>query len=66
VEEVQQILASSPKVKVVGSGHTFNHISDTKGVQICMKNFRGVEVDGYKAKFGAGLPYADLIAGVDK
>jgi len=54
-------------VKVQGSGHTFNHISDSyhNGVIINLINFKDVKVEEDVVHFGAGITYSDLIRHVD-
>lgn len=70
VAEIQAILRD-PKIKHVksqGTGHTFNHISDSysDGVIISLTNFKDVQVDDNVVHFGAGITYSELIQHVDK
>lgn len=41
VEELQELVRGSRKVKVVGSGHSFNNIADTADTQISLERLAG-------------------------
>ena len=57
-------------MKVQGTGHTFNLISDSQGgpvdsVFISLVNFKEVEVGETQVHFGSGITYSELIRYVD-
>ena len=66
VEEVISLIndarENNTRLKPVGSGHSFNDISDTDGIQISMINFKEIEVDtkANKVWFGAGVTFLEL------
>jgi alditol oxidase len=64
VEQVQELVAASARVKAVGSRHSFSAVADTPGVQISLERLnRVVEIDGERGTvtIEAGMRYDDLI-----
>ncbi len=62
-EELQALIRSRSKLKVVGSRHSFSTIADTSGAQISMKHFNEIShVDHahMTVKVAAGVTYAEL------
>jgi xylitol oxidase len=46
VEELQEIVARSPRVKALGSRHSFNDVADTAGIQVSLNGLpRTVTID---------------------
>ncbi|HEY2042676.1 MAG TPA: FAD-binding protein [Jatrophihabitans sp.] len=63
VEQLQQLVAGSDRVRVLGTGHSFNRIADTTGDLICLDRLpRRVEVDPERREVtvGGGVRFADL------
>ena len=69
VAKVQSMVASSDKVRVLGSGHSFNAIADTTGDQISLHDLPPlVEVDSTAAtvRVSGGVRYGDVAALIDE
>jgi alditol oxidase len=63
VAELQRLVARSPRIRPIGTGHSFNPIADTDGVLVTMAGLPGlIELDGDRAtvRVAAGLRYSDL------
>jgi xylitol oxidase len=61
VEEVQDLVAGSPKIRALGSRHSFTDLADTPGVQVSLEALPGsVEVIGDVVRVPGGLRYGDL------
>jgi xylitol oxidase len=63
VDEVRRIVAATDQVKVLGSGHSFNRIADTKGELLVLDGLpRGVEVatDRRTVTVTGSMRYAEL------
>jgi xylitol oxidase len=63
VEELQDLVARSAKVRALGSGHSFNDIADTPAVLISLAGLPPVfEIDsgGRTVRVGASLRYAEV------
>lgn len=63
MEELRQALAGGDRVRVVGSGHSFNRVADTGGGLIELTSMpRELEVDtaGRRARVSGGWTYGDL------
>jgi len=62
VEEVQQIVKDSSRVKALGAAHSFNGIADTAGDQISLRNLKSIELDrqAHRVSVGAGITYGEL------
>ncbi len=67
-EEVRQILASSPRIKQLGSQHCFNNIADSRDAQISLRALKGIDIDhaAKTATVGAGVRYGELAPVLDK
>ncbi|MFE4829775.1 D-arabinono-1,4-lactone oxidase [Streptomyces sp. NPDC056672] len=67
VERLREIVAGSASARVLGSGHSFNTIADTRGDLISVAGLpRTVEVDATAATVtvGAGLRFAEFTGAV--
>lgn len=63
IAELQQIVRSATKLRVVGARHSFNAIADTSGALISLRNLpRRVEIDAANktVRIDAGVTYAEL------
>jgi xylitol oxidase len=62
VEEVQQFVKNSNRVKALGAAHSFNGIADTPGDQISLRNLKSIELDrqAQRVSVGAGITYGEL------
>ncbi|NHC13368.1 FAD-binding protein [Motilibacter deserti] len=65
VAELQRLVAGAERVRALGSGHSFNRIADTNGLQIAVETLpRSVEVSGESGRPVAvvrgGVRFADL------
>jgi alditol oxidase len=61
VEELQHLVAASPRIRALGSGHSFNRIADTDGVLVSVRDIAGeVEVDGDAVTVPAGATYGQV------
>jgi alditol oxidase len=63
VEELRGLVARSGKVRVLGSGHSFNDIADSSGVLVSLADMPAVfELDsaGRTVRVGASLRYAEV------
>jgi len=63
VEEVQELVSRSARLKALGSGHSFNDIADTGGEQISLARLeRRVEIDRSRAEVtvDGGARYGDI------
>lgn len=63
IEQLQEIVHKSEKVRVVGAGHSFNNIANTTGTLISLDGLeKYVEIDYERrtATFHGGMTYADI------
>ncbi|WP_017933518.1 D-arabinono-1,4-lactone oxidase [Nocardioides sp. Iso805N] len=61
VTEVQELIAASPRIRALGSRHSFTDLADTPGVQVSLEGLPAtVEVIGDVVRVPAGLRYGDL------
>ena len=63
IDELAEIVVSSPRVKALGSRHSFNDAADTSGVLVSLGNLPGeVEIDESNGvvRVPAGHTYADV------
>ncbi|MGZ4475796.1 MAG: FAD-binding protein [Nocardioides sp.] len=61
VEELQDVVASSPKVRALGSRHSFTDLADTTGVQVSLEGLpAGIEILDDTVRVPAGVKYGDL------
>ncbi|RLT45507.1 MAG: FAD-binding protein [Chloroflexi bacterium] len=69
IEQVQEIVARSRKVKVFGARHSFNAITDTTEEQICLdKMDQSLSIDqtGQSVTVSGGITYGQLCTQLDK
>ncbi|MGG5261097.1 D-arabinono-1,4-lactone oxidase [Phycicoccus avicenniae] len=65
IEALQELVAREPRVRALGSRHSFTDIADTDGVLVCLDALPAeVEVDGDAGcvRVGAATRYGDLAA----
>ncbi|PZG09182.1 FAD-binding protein, partial [Nonomuraea aridisoli] len=63
LDELRRIVAASPRVRALGSGHSFNHVADTTGELVVLDRMPDlVEIDAAAAtvRVGARMTYARL------
>lgn len=63
VAEAQTIVAAARKVRVLGSGHSFNDIADSEGTQLSLSAFeRVIRIDAARRRVAVdgGIRYGDL------
>jgi alditol oxidase len=63
VEELQQVVASSAKVRVLGSGHSFNRIADTDGDLVTVADIDTpitIDPDARTVRVGGGTRFGEL------
>jgi xylitol oxidase len=68
VAQVQQLVTSATRVRVLGTGHSFSPVADTTGLQLSMTGLPPlVQIDTVRrqAKVAAGLRYGDIVRGID-
>ncbi|GAA3770735.1 FAD-binding protein [Terriglobus aquaticus] len=67
-EEVQQIVRQNPKLKGLGSRHSFNDSADSHHAQISMRAVKSVQIDAAAktATVGAGVAYGELAPVLDQ
>jgi xylitol oxidase len=69
VEEVQETVARSSRIKALGSGHSFNEIADSVGDQISLTQLeRRIEIDHERrvVKVDGGARYGDICRLLDE
>jgi xylitol oxidase len=63
VPELQELVAAAEKVRVLGTGHSFNRIADSTGTLISVADLPGViEVGSHGVTVSAGLRYGEVTA----
>ncbi|GAA2379948.1 alditol oxidase [Nonomuraea africana] len=61
VEELRVLVARSPSVRAIGSGHSFSDVVDTRGALVSLDALpRTVELDGSTVRVGGAVRYAEL------
>ena len=63
VEELQALVAGSPRVRALGTGHSFNRLADTPGEQVSVAGLpRSIVVDGAAGtvSVAAGMRYGEV------
>jgi alditol oxidase len=63
VEQLQELVAGSDRVRALGTGHSFSPIADTTGDQVCLADLPPrIEVDRERATVtvGAGVRFGEL------
>ncbi len=68
VEELQQIVLKCPKLRALGSRHSFNAIADSLTNQVSLEHFDSIAVDAAArtVTVGAGVRYGTLAPVIDK
>src|SRR5690349_15728606 len=69
VDELGELVASAPRVRALGTRHSFNRIADTDGVHVSAAALpRRVEVDAAArtVTVSAGLRYGELVEELDR
>lgn len=64
LEAIQEIVQQSTKLRVVGSGHSFNTIADTTGTLVTLADMPRVTSNNAEAKtitVSAGMTYAEIL-----
>jgi len=67
--ELQAVVARSPRVRVLGTGHSFNDMADSPGTQLSLAGLPPeVEIDSARSlvRVSAALPYSALAARLDR
>ncbi len=63
IEELQELVAAAEKVRVLGTGHSFNRIADSSGVLVSVQDLpRVIEVGERGVTVSAGLRYGEVTA----
>ena len=66
--ELQELVAASPRVRAVGTGHSFNRIADTPGVLVSLAGLPpaiGIDPDRATVTLAGGVTYQELTARLD-
>ncbi|MFF0344524.1 D-arabinono-1,4-lactone oxidase [Kribbella sp. NPDC004875] len=63
VEELQELVAAAQKVRVLGTGHSFNRIADSSGALVSVQDLpKVVEIGERGVTVSAGLRYGEITA----
>jgi xylitol oxidase len=68
VAELQQLVASTPRLTALGSRHSFNTIADTDAVQVTLTGLPpelDIDTDRRVARVAAGMTHAQVAAGLE-
>src|SRR3954451_3824308 len=66
VAELQELVGGSEKVRVLGTGHSFNRIADTSGTLVSVQDLPEViEVGDRGVTVSAGLRYGEITAALE-
>src|SRR5262245_3923237 len=68
VQELQRIVADAERVRVLGTGHSFNDIADTTGDLVSVAGLpRVLDIDSVHSlvRVSAGLRYGEFVADLD-
>lgn len=62
-DELADLVATEPRLRVLGSRHSFNELADTEGVLVSLATLADepVTVDGSTVRVPAGIRYGDLV-----
>lgn len=63
VPDLQALVAASPRIRAIGSGHAFNDLADTSGVQVSVARLpQDIEIDtaAQVVRAPGGMRYGDL------
>ena len=66
--ELADVITASPRVRALGSRHSFSPIADTEGTLVSLAQMpREIEIDtgAATARVSAGLRYGDLVPALD-
>ena len=66
--ELQAVVTRAPRIRVLGTGHSFNDMADSPGAQVTLAGMPAeVSVDSARsvARVAAGLSYAEVAARLD-
>jgi xylitol oxidase len=69
LSELQAVVARSSRIRVLGTGHSFNDIADSPGAQVTLAGLPPeVSVDSARslARVAAGLSYAEIVGRLDE
>jgi xylitol oxidase len=64
VEAIQEVVQQSTKLRVVGSGHSFNKIADTTGTLVTLADlprYTSVNAEAKTITVSAGMTYAEIL-----
>src|SRR5580692_6768591 len=67
IEEVQSAIKSCPKLRALGSRHSFNTIADSTADQISLQHLDSIDIDdkAHTVTVGAGVKYGQLAPVID-
>lgn len=60
VAEVQELVVREPRLRALGSRHSFTDLADTDGLLVSTEALGGPELDGSVVRLPAGMRYGDL------
>jgi xylitol oxidase len=65
--ELQELVRSTPKLRALGSRHSFNTIADTYATQVSLVHFDSIDIDAaaHTVTVGAGVRYGTLAPVID-
>jgi xylitol oxidase len=69
VDELRRIVAASPRIRALGTGHSFNTIADTTGDLVSLANLPAtIEIDpaGSTVSVAAGVRYGELAVALQR
>src|SRR5215469_8547023 len=69
LDELRRLVASSERIRALGTTHSFSRIADTTGDLVRVDGLPGgVEIDRERstATVAAGLPYADVAVALER
>ncbi len=68
VDEVRHIVKTTPKLRALGTRHSFNTIADSRAAQISLKGMDQMSIDAnaHTVTVGAGVPYGKLAPYIDE
>src|ERR1043166_3014159 len=65
VEQLQELVAATPRIRVLGSRHTFSDIADSEELVSLARLPAAVEVDGPAVTVGGAVRYGELAPVLD-
>jgi alditol oxidase len=67
VEELQELVAAAGKVRVLGTGHSFNRIADSTGTLVSVSHLpKLIDVGEHGVTVSAGLRYGEITAALQQ